>query len=90
MVNMEWRLEFGLLNEDNTHSWVRISHGPNKFVMDSNNNETEVPVDQPRRTSVTTECEGFCMPIKGTSKTKKKRTCWLFTKNRSHGKKELD
>ena len=28
------------------------------------------------------------MPIKG--KTTKKRTCWLFSKNRSHWKKELD
>ena len=69
------------LSRDDTHSWVRISHGSNKFVMDSNNNDTEVPEDQP---------EGFCMPIKGKSKTTKKRTCWLFTKNRSHGKKELD
>ena len=42
------------LSEDNTQSWVRISHGSNKFVMDSNNNDTEVPEDQPRRTSVTT------------------------------------
>ena len=33
------------LSEDNTHSWVRISHGSNKFVMDSNNNDTEVPAD---------------------------------------------
>ena len=28
------------LNKDNTHSWVRISHGSNKFVMNLNNNET--------------------------------------------------
>ena len=35
------------LSEDNTHSWVRISHRSNKFVMDSNNNDTEVPEDQP-------------------------------------------
>ena len=35
------------LSEDNTHSWVRIFHGSNKFVMDSNNNDTEVPEDQP-------------------------------------------
>ena len=35
------------LGEDNTHSWVRISHGSNKFVMDSNSNNTEVPEDQP-------------------------------------------
>ena len=34
------------LSEENTHSWVRISHGSNKFVMDSNNNDTEVPEDQ--------------------------------------------
>ena len=34
-------------NEDNTHSWVRISHGSNKFVMDSNNNDTEISEDQP-------------------------------------------
>ena len=53
------------LSEDNTQSWVRLSHGSNKFVMDSNNNDTEV---------VTTEGEGFCMPIKGKSKTSKKRT----------------
>ena len=35
------------LSEDNTQSWVRISHGSNKFVMDSNNNDTEVPEDLP-------------------------------------------
>ena len=33
-------------NRDNTHSWVRISHGSNKFVMNLNNNETEIPEDQ--------------------------------------------
>ena len=31
------------LSEDNTQSWVRISHGSNKFVIDSNNNNTESP-----------------------------------------------
>ena len=34
------------LSEDHSHSWVRISHGSNKFVMDSNNHDTEVPEDQ--------------------------------------------
>ena len=34
------------LSEDNSQSWVRISHGSNKFVIDSNhNNNTEVPAD---------------------------------------------
>ena len=34
------------LSRDNTDSWVRISHGSNKFVMDLKNNGTEVPEDQ--------------------------------------------
>ena len=29
------------VNTDNSHSWVRISHGLNKFVMNLNNNEQE-------------------------------------------------
>ena len=31
------------LNKDNTHSWVRISHGSKKFVMNLNINEQEIP-----------------------------------------------
>ena len=31
------------LNRDNTHSWVRITHGSNRCVMNLNNNETEIP-----------------------------------------------
>ena len=72
------------LSRDNTHSWVRISHGSNKFVMNLNNNETEIPEDQLEEYALKTECKRFCMPIEGKSKTTKKRTCWLFTKNRSH------
>ena len=34
------------LSRDNTHSWVRITHGSNKFVMNLNNTETEIPEDQ--------------------------------------------
>ena len=45
-VNMELKSEMCLLNGDNTHSLVRISHGLNKFVMDLNCNETEIPEDQ--------------------------------------------
>ena len=31
------------MNRDISHSWVRISHGSNKFVMNLNNNEQEIP-----------------------------------------------
>ena len=33
------------MNKDHSHSWVRISHESNKFVMNLNN-DTEVPEDQ--------------------------------------------
>ena len=35
------------LSQDNSHSWVRISYGTNKYVVDSNYNNTEVPADLP-------------------------------------------
>ena len=35
------------LRKDISQSWVRISHGSNKFVIDSNYNNTEVPADLP-------------------------------------------
>ena len=67
------------LSEDNTHSWVRISHGSNKFVMDSNNNDTEVPEDQPEdqleEQALQLDVKGFCIPNKGNSKTTKKGIC---------------
>ena len=33
------------MNRDNSHSWVRISHGLNKSVTNLNNNEQEIPED---------------------------------------------
>ena len=38
---VEIRISF--VNPDNSHSWVRISHGSNKFVMNLNNIEQEIP-----------------------------------------------
>ena len=40
------------LSENNTHSWVRISHGSNNFVMDPKRNDTEVPEDQPEEQAI--------------------------------------
>ena len=35
------------VGQDNSQSWVRISYGTNKYVIDSNFNKTEVPADLP-------------------------------------------
>ena len=33
------------VGQDNSQSWVKISHGTNKYVIDSNHNNTEPPAD---------------------------------------------
>ena len=57
--------------------------------MDSNNNDTEVPEDQPEEQELQLDVKGFCIPIKGKSKTTTKRKCWLFTKDHSDEKKGI-
>ena len=56
------------LSEDNIQSWVRISHGSNKFVMDSNNNDTEVPEDQPEEQALQLNVKGFACRSKAKAK----------------------
>ena len=77
-------VRFVSLNRDNTHSWVRISHGSKKFVMNLNNNETEIPEDQLEEYELKLSANDFPCRSKAKAKTTKKRTCWLFTENRSH------
>ena len=50
------------LNRDNTHSWVRISHGSNN-VCDEFEQRNRNPRRSARRICVKTGCERFCMPI---------------------------
>ena len=56
------------LSGDNTHSWVRISHGSNKFVMDSNDNETEIPEDQPEEQALQLDVKDFACRSKAKAK----------------------
>ena len=56
------------LSRDNTHSWVRISHGSNKFVMDLNNNDTEISEDQLEEHALQLDAKDFV----GRSKAKAK------------------
>ena len=55
------------LSEDNTQSWVRISHGSNKFVIDSNNN-TEVPEDLPEEQASQLKLKDFAARSKAKAK----------------------
>ena len=66
-VNTELRSEFGLWT-DNTHSWVRISHGSNKFVMKLNNFETEIPEDQLEEYALKLSAKDFACRSKAKAK----------------------
>ena len=56
------------LSGDDTHSWVRISHGSNKFVMNLNNNETEIPKDQLEEYALKMSAKDFACRSKAKAK----------------------
>ena len=73
------------VNKDNSHSWVRLSHGLNKLVTDlsneDDNNEQETSEMQFEVFALENECTCFCEPIKGQSKTTKTYFGLLIHKN---------
>ena len=56
------------LSRDNTHSWVRISHGSNRFVMNLNNNETEIPEVQLEECALKLDAKDFACRSKAKAK----------------------
>ena len=61
-------IRFWSLNRDNCHSWIRISHGSNKFVMDLNTNETEIPEDQLEEYALKLDAKDFACRSKAKAK----------------------
>ena len=62
------------LNGDNSHSWVRISHGSNKFVIDSNNNDTESPEDLPEEQASQLKVKVFAARSKAKAKPQRRES----------------
>ena len=61
------------MNKDNTHTWVRISHGSNKFVMNLNNSETEIPEDQLEEYALKLNAKAFACRSKAKAKPQRRR-----------------
>ena len=55
------------VNRDNSHSWVRISHGSNKFVMNVNN-EQEIPEVQLEEYALKLDAKDFACRSKAKEK----------------------
>ena len=56
------------LNKDNSHSWVRISHGSNRFVMNLNNNEQETSEVQFKEYALKLDARDFACRSKAKAK----------------------
>ena len=56
------------MNKDNSHSWVRISHGSNKLVTNLNNNEQETSEVQFKEYALTLNASDFACRSKAKAK----------------------
>ena len=64
------------VSQDNSQSWVRISYGTVKYVVDSIQDNTEIPCRSTTRASATNKHQGGCSQVKGKSKTTTESTRW--------------
>ena len=64
------------VNQDDSHSWVRISYGTVKYVTDSIQDNTEIPADPQEEQILQTSTKRVYSQVKGKSKTSNERTCW--------------
>ena len=65
------------LSQDNSHCWVRISHGANKYVVDSNYNNTEVLADLPEEQASQSSVRVVAARSKAKAKPQKRETVEL-------------
>ena len=65
------------LSQDNSHSWVRISHGSNKYAVDSNYNNTEVPANLPEEQASQSSVKVIAARSKAKAKPQKRETVEL-------------
>ena len=68
MANMESRLEFGLCAEPKLTPGLEFLMDQIKIVMYSNNNDTEVPEDQPEEQALQLDVKDFACQSKAKAK----------------------
>ena len=56
------------ISKDKSHAWVRISHGLHNLVRNLNNNDTEIPEDQPEEQALQLNVKDFAYQSKAKAK----------------------
>ena len=80
MVNYGVEIRISSVNRDNTHSWVRFSHGSNKFVMNLNNNEQETSEVQFEEFALRLNASDFASRLKAKAKPQRRDFAGSSTK----------
>ena len=76
------------MNKDNSHSWVRISHGSNKLVTNLTNSEQETSEVQFEEYALRLNAGDFASQSKAKAKPQRRDSAsYLFSKNTSYGKR---
>ena len=78
------------VSDDNSHSWVRISHGSNKYVIDSNHNNTEIPADSQEEQILQTSTSVVAARSKAKAKPQKREPVDTATIIPMHERKWID
>ena len=77
------------VNQDNSQSWVRISYGTIKYVVDSNQDNTEILAD-PQEDQVHKKTSIKVVAARSKAKkTTTERTCW-YNSNHTNARKKMD
>ena len=77
------------VNQDNSHSWVRISYGTVKYVIDSIQDNTEIPADPQEEQVLQTSTSVVAARSKAKIKTSTKSTRWDDS-NHTNTRKKMD
>ena len=75
------------MNKDNSHSWVRISHGSNKFVTNSNDNEQETSEVQFKECALKLDAKDFACRSKAKAKPQRREPADPSTRTIPTGKR---
>ena len=78
------------MGQDNSHSWVRISYGTNKYVIDPNHNNTDIPADPLEDQTSQTSVKVIAASSKAKAKTQKREPVDTPTVIPMHERKWID
>ena len=77
------------VNQDDSQSWVRISSGTIKHVVESIQDNTEIPADPQEERVPQTNVTIVAARSKGRSKTSTENTCW-YNSNHTNARTKMD